>query len=114
MLKRVTLAIAMAGVMAVFSTSDLRAQILSSGNVEAELVSEVLNIPAGGTFWIALRQKIRPNWHTYWRNPGDSGEPTRIKWNLPPGFEAGEIKWPTPKRIPVGPLMNFGYARSRS
>ena len=44
--------------------------IAEIGNVEAELVSDVLEIPAGGTFWIALRQKIRPNWHTYWRNPG--------------------------------------------
>ncbi len=110
MMKRLTLAAAMIGIAAAWTLSTPRAQVLSSGNVEAELVSDVLEIPAGGTFWIALRQKIRPNWHTYWKNPGDSGEPTRIEWNLPLGFEASEIHWPAPERIPVGPLMNFGYA----
>ena len=58
---------------------------------------------------MALRLKAIPGWHTYWRNPGDSGEPTRIEWRLPRGFSAGEIEWPVPSRIPVGPLMNFGY-----
>ena len=48
-------------------------------------------------------------WHTYWRNPGDAGEPTTIHWRLPPGWRAGEIVWPTPRRLPVGPIMNYGY-----
>lgn len=95
--------------MAVCTASSSPAQISSSNNVETELVSDVLEVPAGGTFWIALHQKIRPNWHTYWKNPGDAGEPIRIEWNLPLGFEASEIYWPVPLRIPVGPLMNFGY-----
>ncbi len=95
--------------MAIFAVSASSAQISSSNHVETKLVSNVLEIPAGGTFWIALRQKIRPNWHTYWKNPGDAGEPIRIEWNLPLGFEASEIYWPVPVRIPVGPLMNFGY-----
>ena len=63
----------------------------------------------GEPITVALRLAAIPGWHTYWRNPGDSGEPTRIEWRLPPGFAAGEIEWPVPVRIPVGPLMNFGY-----
>src|SRR5687767_2828025 len=49
------------------------------------------------------------HWHTYWKNPGDSGLPTKIQWELPAGWKAGEIQWPYPKPLPVGPLMNYGY-----
>ena len=49
------------------------------------------------------------HWHTYWKNPGDSGLPTRIQWVLPEGWKAGEIQWPYPKPLPIGPLMNYGY-----
>jgi thiol:disulfide interchange protein DsbD len=77
--------------------------------VRVELVSEVQAIPAGQTFWIGLRQQITPGWHTYWVNPGDSGEPARIAWALPGGFRAGDIAWPYPERIPVGPAMTYGY-----
>jgi thiol:disulfide interchange protein/DsbC/DsbD-like thiol-disulfide interchange protein len=80
-----------------------------SANVSASLISEVRGIAAGKPFWVMLRQQIRPGWHTYWRNPGDSGAPTRIDWDLPAGFSAGDIQWPYPERIAYGPLMNFGY-----
>jgi thiol:disulfide interchange protein DsbD len=53
--------------------------------------------------------EIIPGWHLYWRNPGDSGEAPRIDWSLPAGWQAGAIQWPVPKRIPVGPLTNYGY-----
>ena len=76
---------------------------------EAELVAERDALVPGEPITVALRLAAIPGWHTYWRNPGDSGEPTRIEWRLPPGFTAGEIEWPVPQRIPVGPLMNFGY-----
>ena len=76
---------------------------------EAELVAERDALVPGEPITVALRLEAIPGWHTYWRNPGDSGEPTRIEWRLPPGFAAGDIEWPVPVRIPVGPLMNFGY-----
>lgn len=82
---------------------------VNSGNVEAELIAEVNSIKPGESFWVALKQKIRPGWHTYWRNPGDSGAPTKLQWDLPAGFSASEIHWPYPERVPYGPLMNFGY-----
>ncbi len=78
--------------------------------VRVELVSEVSEIPAGRSFWIGLRQRIEPGWHTYWKNPGDSGEPPRIEWTPPPGFTLGEFAWPHPDRIRVGPVMSYGYS----
>ena len=79
--------------------------------VRVELLSEVAAFTPGQTFWVALRQQIAPGWHTYWMNPGDSGEPPRIEWALPSGFTAGEIAWPYPDRIPQGPAMTYGYSR---
>jgi thiol:disulfide interchange protein len=77
--------------------------------VDASLVSERLGIAPGGAVAIALKEVIRKDWHTYWVNPGDSGAPTTINWHLPEGWTAGALQWPYPKRLPVGPLMNFGY-----
>lgn len=78
-------------------------------HVAAELLASKDAIAPGETVYVALHQKIESHWHTYWRNSGDSGEPTQIKWDLPGGWRAGEIVWPAPKTIPVGPLMNYGY-----
>ena len=77
--------------------------------VHARLVAEDLSVPPGGTITVALEENIRDGWHTYWINPGDAGAPTEIKWTLPQDWSAGAIEWPTPKRLPVGPLMDYGY-----
>ncbi len=86
-----------------------RADIVRTERVESELVNEYSTVAPGQTLWIGLRQKLIPHWHTYWKNPGDSGEPTSIEWTLPDGASIGEIQWPAPKPIDVGPLRNFGY-----
>ena len=78
-------------------------------HAEVELITAQSSIRAGQPLLVALRMKHEPGWHTYWKNPGDSGMPTRIEWKLPPGFSAGPILWPIPERIPVGPLTNLGY-----
>lgn len=77
--------------------------------VQAELVSAVRDVQAGTAFWVAVRQRIDPGWHTYWKNPGDTGEPTTLKWTLPPGATAEDILWPPPARIRTGPAMSYGY-----
>jgi thiol:disulfide interchange protein DsbD len=77
--------------------------------VHARLVLEDKAIAPGGTITLALEEKIAPGWHTYWKNPGDAGAPTDIQWTLPAGWKAGAIQWPRPKRLPVGPLMDYGY-----
>ena len=63
----------------------------------------------GSTVWVAVDQTYDKGWHSYWRNPGDAGEATTIAWTLPAGWRAGDIVWPAPKRLPVGPIMNYGY-----
>ncbi len=83
----------------------------ATDNVKAHLVSEVLAIGPGQSFWVALDFDIRDGWHTYWRNPGDSGQATKLEWHLPPGFTAGDIVWTTPHRFEVPPLVNYGYAK---
>jgi thiol:disulfide interchange protein DsbD len=77
--------------------------------VHARLVAESATVPPGGTVMVALEEKIAEGWHTYWENPGDAGAPTEIHWTLPSGWKAGAIQWPRPKRLPVGPLMDYGY-----
>ena len=78
--------------------------------VDASLVVDHDTIVPGQTFHVGLRLEIENGWHTYWLNPGDSGEPTRLDWDLPDGMTAGEIVWPAPDLFPFGPLTNYGYA----
>ena len=76
------------------------ADVATTPRVEARLISASLGVPAsGGTISLALHQKIAPGWHTYWRNPGDSGEATELTWTTPAGFTIGAIQWPTPEAI---------------
>jgi thiol:disulfide interchange protein DsbD len=82
---------------------------VKTDHVEAELVAERTALVPGVPSTLALRLKIEDGWHTYWRNPGDSGLPTTLAWKLPPGFVASEIEWPPPRALPVGPLVNYGY-----
>lgn len=62
------------------------------------LLSEETAQP-GQTVWAGLEMKIPPKWHTYWRNPGDSGIATSIKWTLPNIVKAGDIQWPVPRKF---------------
>src|ERR1700682_6153437 len=89
----------------------LSGNVVATDNVKARLVSEVSAIAPGQSFWVALEFNIRDGWHTYWRNPGDSGQATTLKWQLPPGFTAGDIVWTTPHRFDLAPLVNYGYAK---
>ena len=78
-------------------------------NVTARLLAEHDTVAPGARLSVLLHFRIREGWHTYWRNPGDSGEATRIDWQLPDGVTAGPIQWPYPHRLPYGPLVNHGY-----
>jgi thiol:disulfide interchange protein DsbD len=59
--------------------------------------------------WVGLELTHIEGWHTYWKNSGDSGEPTSLTWTLPEGVTAGDIAWPMPHRINIGDLANYGY-----
>ena len=84
--------------------------VVTTPQVRAELVAHAPDgVAAGKALWLGLKIEHQPHWHTYWKNPGDSGLPTTLQWTLPPGVTAGDIQWPTPGRLPIGPLMNYGY-----
>lgn len=52
---------------------------------------------------------LEKDWHIYWINPGDSGQPPVLQWQLPSGFSAGEIEWPTPEKLKRSTLADYGY-----
>lgn len=75
----------------------------------AELTATVTQSDGKSAFWILFQLKLQPNWHTYWQNPGDTGLPPKLSFEFPEGFQHGPIVYQSPQRIPVGPLMNYGY-----
>ncbi|WP_395056831.1 protein-disulfide reductase DsbD family protein, partial [Polaromonas sp.] len=84
--------------------------VVSTDQVRAELLAWAPDgVEPGKPVWVGLQLAHIPEWHTYWKNSGDSGLPTVLEWTLPAGITAGEIAWPTPKKIPIGTLANYGY-----
>lgn len=86
----------------------------SQATVKAQHLTVSLLVPErelfrGDAFTAGIDFKLEPGWHVYWTNAGDSGEPPKIDWNLPSGITAGAMQFPAPKRLPLGPLMDFGY-----
>ncbi|MCX7900870.1 MAG: protein-disulfide reductase DsbD family protein, partial [Burkholderiaceae bacterium] len=94
--------------MALFTAAGL-AQPVRTEHAQAELIAATDAIVPGKPLSVALRIKHDEGWHTYWQVPGDSGLPTRITWHLPAGWRASPLNWPLPKRLRVGPLVNYGY-----
>ena len=92
-----------------FAVAPAAAQIYTGPKVHALLIAESGEIAPGKSVTVAMEEVIKPGWHTYWSNPGEAGLPSQIKWTLPAGWKASAIAWPYPKRLPVGPLMNYGY-----
>ncbi|MEP7280977.1 MAG: thioredoxin family protein [Rubrivivax sp.] len=85
-------------------------EVVTTPQVRAELVADAPEgIAAGQPVSLGLLIRHQPKWHTYWKNPGDSGLPTLLEWQLPAGVTAGPIEWPTPTKLAVGPLLNYGY-----
>lgn len=78
-------------------------------HAQIRLIPERTEIKAGETIHIGIEQTLDKGWHTYWLNPGDSGVAPEIAWTLPDTFSTGNIIWPTPHKIPFGPLTNYGY-----
>ncbi len=84
--------------------------VVSTDQVRAELMAWAPDgVEPGKPVWVGLQLAHIPEWHTYWKNSGDSGLPTLLEWTLPAGVTAGDIAWPTPKKIPIGTLANYGY-----
>ena len=104
------LALAMIGFIGFESTVWAQTNTVSTPQVRAELVAHAPNgVQAGQPLWVGLLLDHAPEWHTYWINPGDSGLPTQLEWNLPAGVSAGEVQWPLPKQLRAGSLTNYGF-----
>jgi thiol:disulfide interchange protein/DsbC/DsbD-like thiol-disulfide interchange protein len=84
--------------------------VVTTERVRAELMAYApQGVEPGQPVWVGLQLAHQPHWHTYWKNAGDSGLPTQLTWTLPAGVAAGEIDWPVPRKITIGPLANYGY-----
>jgi thiol:disulfide interchange protein len=87
----------------------LESAAVTSPRMTATLVSDTDAVAPGQPLQVGLRLRIAPGWHTYWQNPGDAGAPPELTLTLPEGAAAGAIQWPTPQRLPEGPVMTYGY-----
>ena len=96
------------GLLLTFIANSLSKPV-KEGALTTELVSSKESIHPGETIDIALRIKPNEGWHTYWKSPGIVGVPTKIDWTLPEGFKVGEILWPQPQTVKMGPYDAYGY-----
>ncbi len=85
------------------------AETVDTGHARISLIKDHSDFVPGTSINIGLKVSMDKGWHTYWRNPGDSGGPIEIDWDLPKGFSVSEIKWPLPEKIEYPPLMTYGY-----
>jgi len=97
------------GAMLVFCAAVAHAGSTPIPHGTVELIAENQWIAAGHTVNLGLRFELEKGWHIYWINPGDSGEPPRVKWQLPAGLSAGPIEWPAPRRLGTPSVTDYGY-----
>ena len=108
LLRRRSIVLLTAGAMLAF-VGRSNAQLPAQPHLKVELISEQATSPPGKPLWVGLLFRLEPGWHIYWQNPGDSGEPPKVQWELPPGFVAGSIRWPQPIRLGGGSVVDYGY-----
>ncbi len=82
----------------------------ATDQVKVQLIASVDGVHSGEEILVGLQQLIIPDWHTYWKNSGDSGLPTTITYDLPKGSSVSDILWPVPEHITLGPVTNYGYS----
>jgi thiol:disulfide interchange protein DsbD len=101
--------IGLGGLLGLLSAAYAADTVVETPQTRAELIAEHPVAAPGDSLWVALSIDLKPKWHTYWRTPGDAGEPIVIKWTLPAGVVAGAIQWPTPERFSFSDIAGFGY-----
>lgn len=85
------------------------AETVQAHHARVELIADQSSLTNGQQIWLGLHFALEKDWHIYWANPGDSGLPPVLKWQLPPGFSAGEIQWPRPEKLKRSTLADYGY-----
>jgi len=101
-----TLSILLLGLVSAIGAA---AQSFTAGHAKVSLIAENNSLQPGKTALVGVLFDLEKGWHIYWVNPGDSGEPPKIHWQLPAGFQAKEIRWPTPVRLGAGKVIDYGY-----
>ncbi len=105
---------------AIFAISDLddnSVEPYTSSNdevVAVKIYPESKNILPGQPLWMCVQFDIGPEWHLYWKNPGEVGAAPSISWKLPQGFRVGDALWPAPERYEIEKTVVFGYAKQLS
>ncbi len=95
--------------LVIFSNFSLSESFFDAGESSVKIISESDNVKENDSLLLGLVFELEEGWHTYWKNPGDSGEGASIKWELPKGFKTSPVLWPGPEKIPFDPLMTYGY-----
>lgn len=84
----------------------------STSPVTIELIHQEKTIQPGHPFWVAINVNMEGDWNSYWKNPGDTGAPINVTWDLPPGYSIDAMKWPAPTRYSENDLITYGYENS--
>ena len=108
-MRRACLSFAILLVMTAGTSASAASNSADVAHLHVQLVFPKSDLKPGAPNQAGLYFKLEPGWHVYWKNAGDSGEPPHIKWMLPDGVSAGPLQFPAPRRLPLGPLMDFGY-----
>lgn len=81
--------------------------------VQATILADTTAVRAGTTFTVGILYKMQPDWHIYYKNPGESGFATSVNWKLPEGASVGETMYPAPLTFESpgapDPLVSYGY-----
>ena len=85
------------------------AEAVNTGHAEVSLVTDQVYSSDNSEMIVGIKMDMQPHWHTYWKNPGDSGGPVEVEWQLPEGVTVSDVNWPAPELIPYPPLMTYGY-----
>jgi len=103
-----SIALSIAALFALVSQT-MAQSVAVTDHARSSLSAETTGIAPGGTVRLALHQALEHGWHVYWKNPGDSGLPLETNWTVPQGADVSPVDYPTPERIEIGPLVNYGH-----
>mgnify|MGYP005691185241 CR=1 FL=1 len=109
MVKLKTFYILLIGMLLLASCNVLADEKAIASNSSLELFTQNKTISDEKEIYLLAKFSLQKDWHTYWINPGDSGEAATFEWDLPDGFQVTGPFWPEPEVIPYPPLTTYGY-----
>ena len=85
------------------------ANAVETGHANVSIIKSGIDEGGNGELFIGIKMDMQPHWHTYWKNPGDSGGPLEVTWDVSKNIQVSDVYWPAPELIPYPPLMTYGY-----